>query len=175
MWGAGRKHEVLPVHSAHLACEEHVGSRVGIYSWQDTAQTADQNCPWAGPCSLPPSNPGMPQFPLEKSCCLMFYCLERMDIRLGHSWFFLFYCSSAFTLKLVCASFCCYTGSITIQIFPFLLCSYMSISTAYPCSKQSHLQQFAPSLLCPVRFCITPKMDILQTFWATARNWPFPQ
>lgn len=47
----------------------HVAKKEGIISWQQHAtQTTEQYCPCAGTCSLPPSNPGMPHFPLEKSC-----------------------------------------------------------------------------------------------------------
>lgn len=149
---------------------DHVRNKVGIYSSQHTTQIAEQYCPWAGPFSLLPSNPGMPHFSSEKSCYLMFYCLERMGSRLGHSCFSLFCCPSAFTFKLICASFYCYTGSSTIPIFPFLQHSYVSLSTASLLLKVESPLTAGCSQLCPVRFCIPPKMEIPQLFSATAKR-----
>lgn len=93
-----------------------------------------------------------------------------MGSRIGHSCFSLFYCPSAFTFKLICASSYCYTGSSTIPIFPFLQHSYVSLSTASLLLKVESPLTAGCSQLCPVRFCIPPKMEIPQLFSATAKR-----
>lgn len=90
-WWAGKKHEVLPFHTAHMACDEPLGEQGRNHLLTTaTADNTDNRTSLGWHLPITSFQTMYATFPFGKE--LLANCLERVGHRLGHSCFSLFCC-----------------------------------------------------------------------------------